>query len=227
MDQEILLGLADDDRLFLDFLQEYLAGIDGFRVTLTAETGDACLAELDRMAHRPHILILDLNMPEGNGLEVLRRLKSMAQPPRVVVMSTMYAPQYVGQLFRLGAHAFLSKSVDRQTLVRVLKEVHHCGQWWSPEQVETLRQQLSPRLPSYHLPSKDGLTKREIEILRLVCQQLSTREIAQELFLSPKTVESHKSNLMMKTAVRNIVGLVIYAIQQQIVHPGEILLLRK
>lgn len=179
------------------------------------------------MAHRPHILILDLNMPEGNGLEVLRRLKSMAQPPRVVVMSTMYAPQYVGQLFRLGAHAFLSKSVDRQTLVRVLKEVHHCGQWWSPEQVETLRQQLSPRLPSYHLPSKDGLTKREIEILRLVCQQLSTREIAQELFLSPKTVESHKSNLMMKTAVRNIVGLVIYAIQQQIVHPGEILLLRK
>ncbi|WP_228453102.1 response regulator transcription factor [Chryseobacterium sp. CH1] len=90
-----------------------------------------------------------------------------------------------------------------------------------------MRGQLSNKLPQFHAYSKDDLTEREVEIIRLICQQQSTREIADNLFISPKTVETHKTNLMIKINVKNMAGLVIYAVQNNIVDAAEIVLLDK
>lgn len=223
----ISIGIVDDDHLFLQLLSEYLQNQPGFRVVYTARSGNEFLTHLSKASSLPHVLLLDLRMADGNGLEVLHALKKQRTSLKVGVMSSMYRTEYVGQMLKMGAHAFLSKAIEPEALLHALREISQKGHYWSRNQIEAMRLQLSPKVPTFHLPSKEGLTAREIEILRLVCDQMTTREIAEELFLSPKTIETHKSNLLMKTAVKNIVGLVIYAIQQQIINPKEVVLLER
>jgi DNA-binding NarL/FixJ family response regulator len=133
----------------------------------------------------------------------------------------------MGQMLKMGAHAFLPKEIEMEELLRVINAVYHTGHYFSDEQIEVMRSQLSNKLPEFHAFSKDALTEREIDVLKLVCQQLSTKEIADTLFISPKTVETHKTNLMIKTCVKNMAGLVIYAVQNNIVDADEIVLFDK
>lgn len=223
--KKIKIGIADDDLLFVQLLKEYMDRDSRYQVVLTCTGGTAFLEEMNTQS--PDILILDLRMSDGSGIEVLSALSQTDTDLKVIVLSSFYRRSFMGQMLKMGAHAFLPKEIELNKLPEIINAVYENGHYFSSDQVEVMRHQLSNKLPEFHAYSKDDLTEREIDVLRLVCQQMSTKEIADALFISPKTVETHKSNLMIKTCVKNMAGLVIYAVQNRIIDAQEIVLLDK
>lgn len=222
---KIKIGIVDDDLLFVQLLKNYIENHGGYQVVLTATGGHQFLTEQDCDAL--DILILDLRMTNGDGLEVMSVLSQKETEIKIIVLSSFYRRSFMGQMLKMGAHAFLPKEIELEELLAVIHTVYHTGHYFSNEQIDVMRSQLSNKLPEFHAFSKNDLTDREIDVLRLVCQQLSTREIADALFISPKTVETHKTNLMIKTGVKNMAGLVIYAVQNNIIDANEIVLFDK
>ena len=223
--QKIQVGIVDDDYLVAKLLADFLMKSGEIDVVASAYSGFEFLEILEEMQSLPDVVLLDLKMENGNGIEVMRELEKRKSPLKIVVLTSYFRLVHTGQILKMGARAYISKATRPIALLESIVTVHEKGHHWTPEQIEALRGQITPRSPAFHLPTENGLTKREIEILQLICLQMTTHEIAGHLFLSPKTVESHKSNLIMKTAVRNIVGLVIYAVQNRIVDANEIILL--
>ncbi|PWN72334.1 DNA-binding response regulator [Chryseobacterium phosphatilyticum] len=222
---KIKIGIVDDDLLFVQLLKNYIENHGGYQVVLTATGGHQFLTEQDYGVL--DILILDLRMTNGDGLEVMSVLSQKETEIKIIVLSSFYRRSFMGQMLKMGAHAFLPKEIELEELLAVIHTVYHTGHYFSNEQIDVMRSQLSNKLPEFHAFSKNDLTDREIDVLRLVCQQLSTREIADALFISPKTVETHKTNLMIKTGVKNMAGLVIYAVQNNIIDANEIVLFDK
>ncbi|MDH6250304.1 DNA-binding NarL/FixJ family response regulator [Chryseobacterium sp. H1D6B] len=222
---KIKIGIVDDDLLFVQLLKNYIDSSENCSVVLTSTSGHLFLNEINTQPL--DILILDLRMADGDGLEVMAALSKTAEAAKIIVLSSFYRRSFMGQMLKMGAHAFLSKEIELEELLNVINAVHHTGHYFSNEQVNVMRNQLSNKLPEFHAYSKDNLTEREVDILKLVCQQLSTKEIADTLFISPKTVETHKTNLIIKTCVKNMAGLVIYAVQNNIVDADEIILFDK
>jgi len=221
---KIKIGIVDDDLLFVQLLKNYIDNNGDYQVTLTSTGGYQFLTEDSGSLD---ILILDLRMTNGDGLEVMSELAKRETETKIIVLSSFYRRSFMGQMLKMGAHAFLPKEIELQELLAVIKTVHHTGHYFSNDQIDVMRTQLSNKLPEFHAFSKNELTDREVDVLRLVCQQLSTKEIADSLFISPKTVETHKTNLMIKTGVKNMAGLVIYAVQNQVIDPNEIVLFDK
>ncbi len=220
---KITVGIVDDDRLFVQLLKNHINTTKDYHVVQTAASGNQFLNDVS--AAVPQILLLDLRMSDGDGLEVMSALARRKTEIKIIVLSSFYRRSFMGQMLKMGAHAFLPKEIELDDLIRVLDAVHYYGHYFSNEQVELMRSQLSNKLPEFHSFSRDDLTDREVAVLKLVCRQLNTKEIADTLYISPKTVETHKSNLMVKACVKNSAGLVIYAVQNNIVDAHEIVLL--
>lgn len=218
----IKVGIVDDDSLFVQLLTSYISQNKTIKVVNTWSGGhdffkDMRVVDLD-------ILILDLKMADGNGMDVLERLKQHEQEIKTIVLSSYYRKSFTGQMLQLGVHAFFPKDIEPEVLLNAVETVFHQGHYFSEDQISVLRNQLSNKLPKFHESSKDSLTSREIDVLKLLCQQLSTKEIAEKLFVSPRTIETHKSNLLIKTGVKNTAGLVIYAIQNNVVDTNDFIL---
>ncbi len=223
--RRIQLGIIDDDRLIVQLLKPILEEDGKIAVKLMAYSGNEFLDQFTKDELELDVILLDLRMSNGNGLDVMSALQKVVTSVKVIVLSTYYRRSFIGQMLKIGASAFLPKDVDQDDLIATIEEVYSKGYSLSMEQLQTVRRQLSAKIPKFHLPQKDSLTSREIEVLQLLCQQLNTQEIAAALFISPKTVETHKSNLISKTGVKNMAGLVIYAIQNRIVNANELILL--
>lgn len=221
---KIKIGIVDDDLLFVQLLKNYIDNNGDYQVTLTSTGGYQFLTEDSGSLD---ILILDLRMTNGDGLEVMSELAKRETETKIIVLSSFYRRSFMGQMLKMGAHAFLPKEIELEELLAIIKTVHHTGHYFSNDQIDVMRSQLSNKLPEFHAFSKNELTDREVDVLRLVCQQMSTKEIADSLFISPKTVETHKTNLMIKTGVKNMAGLVIYAVQNRVIDPNEIVLFDK
>lgn len=221
----IKIGIVDDDLLFVQLLSSYINNQSSMEVVYTANNGNDYL----EVAHETDldILILDLKMSDGNGIEVLERLQMQDLNLNTVVLSSYYRRSFMGQMLKLGVNAFFPKEIEPEELISVLEAVHSQGHYFSEDQITVMRTQLSTKTPKFHQNKKDSLSSREIEVLELLCQQLTTREIAERLFVSTKTIESHKSNLLLKTGVKNTAGLIIYAVQNNIIDTNDLLLLER
>ncbi|WP_292009104.1 response regulator transcription factor [Chryseobacterium sp.] len=222
---KIKIGIVDDDSLFVQLLKNHINSHENYEVAFTSKNGYTFLSEQN--PESIDILLLDLKMANGDGIEVMNTLSQNDSLVKVIVLSGFYRRSFMGQMLKMGAHAFLPKEVELDELPSIIDSVYYNGHYFSNEQIEVMRGQLSNKLPQFHSQSKDDLTEREVDVLKLLCQQLSTKEIADKLFISPKTVETHKTNLIIKTSVKNTAGLIIYAVQNEIVDVNEIVLFDK
>ncbi|MCJ8291044.1 MAG: response regulator transcription factor [Crocinitomicaceae bacterium] len=223
--QKIKLGIVDDDLLVVQLLTDFFNQTDDIEVNLTATSGNSFLEKLRTGSERPDVVLLDLRMNDGNGLVTLDELQKRSEKIKIIVLTSFYNSSFIGQMLKLGVAAFLPKDIERSELIDVIQTVFNKGFYFSSAQMDIVRSQLSPKAPKIHLPGKNALSEREIDVLKLLCQQYTTQGIADKLFISAKTVESHKSNLLVKTGVKNMAGLVIYAIQNGIVDADELILL--
>jgi len=221
----IKLAIIDDDKIVSNLLQDYFSANSKITTLYIAHSGNQFLEYIHQENELPDIIILDLRMKDGSGLDVLDAISKEQKPFKIVVISTYYDLQYIGQMLKLGCDAFLPKEIDPKELITIIETVYQKGSYFTEAQIQHIRTQIAPKTPKLHLDAEKGLTERELEVLELLSQQLTTKEIAEKMFLSPKTVEMHKSNLLLKTGTRNSIGLIIYAIQHQLINPDQLMLL--
>ncbi|WP_064966610.1 response regulator transcription factor [Tenacibaculum ovolyticum] len=221
----IKIAIVDDDIMVSALLRDFFERTGTIKTLYIANNGNQFLEEFGNNVEIPDVILLDLRMKNGSGLEVLEELSRMEERPKIIVMSSHYDASYMGQMLKLGCDAFLPKEIDPEELIEIMYKVFECGHYFLEEQIVSLRKQVGTKSPKLHINSKDSLSERELEVLELLCQQLTTKEIADRLFISPKTVEMHKGNLLVKTGVRNSVGLIMYAVQNKLIDPNNLILL--
>lgn len=219
---QIQLALIDDDVLMTELLQEYLSGIPDLNVLFTADSGDALLEKLETADPLPDILLLDLKMEGKSGMEVMEIVRNRYPSMRVMAISSFYKDAYLGFMLKTGAAAFVPKGILPSELVTIIRQVYAQGFHLSEAQLDQLKMQLAGNLLSPELEEGRLLSEREVEIVRLICEQKTAKEIGEHLFITQRTVEGHKNSIFAKTGAKNIAGLVIYALQTQIINPANL-----
>jgi DNA-binding NarL/FixJ family response regulator len=186
----------------------------GFEVI--GESGDGHEAYELCMKLEPDFVILDIMLPGMNGAEVLRRFSKHLRSTRVLVFSGYQNPALVRELLQAGAHGFVEKSASLSELKKGIEIVANGGSYFGPEVAQLLREAMANPEPS-KLPTISILTGREREILQLIAESYSTKEIAAKLNISVKTAENHRTNLMKKLDLHDVASLTRYAIEHGII----------
>jgi len=215
--KSILIAITDDDTLIAKLLENFLNANGNFKILFTAGSGNELILNLNNVSPLPDILLLDLKMKEMDGIEVTKHLKIHFPTIKIIIISSHYQRSFMGFMFKTGACAFLPKGISPSILTNVILTVHEKGFYFMEEQMEIIREQISSKAPKPILDDESGLSEREIQVLRLISQQKTAKAIGEILFITPRTVEGHKNNLFVKTGAKNITGLLIYAIQRNII----------
>ncbi len=221
---KIQLAILDDDYLIVTLLKSFFEQQSNFQVVFDTTDGYELFKFLEDNSHKIDVLILDLKMKTIDGLEVLKHIKTHNYDTKVVVVSSHYQENSIGFMTKEGAAAFLPKGLSPYELANIIELVHKTGFYLDKDQIEILRVQISNKVSKPCYDSDDLLTEREIEIVKLLCHQKTAKEIGEALFITQRTVEGHKNNVFAKIGVRNIAGLIIYALQKHIVTLDELLL---
>ncbi len=207
----IRLALADDQVLFRKGLAMLLQDMADAQVVLECANGAELLTELARTP--VDIVLLDLQMPVLDGIETTKRIKQDFPQVKVIILSTHDEDKFIAHLMELGANGYMLKTAEPDEIDTAIRSVAANGFYFS---------ELVSRVMLHGLVKKkqvkpvfnevDPLSERELDVLRGICQELTTAEIAAKLFVSPRTVDFHRNNLLLKTGAKNAAGLVVYAI---------------
>lgn len=221
MQTPIDIVLVDDHRLFRKGLASILAAYPGIRIAGEAGDGNELFTLLETMAVKPQVILLDLNMPGLNGIETTRKLKALYPEIRILVLTVHDEDRFVAHLIKGGVNGYLFKNAEPEDVYKAITGIMQDGIHFSPAVLRSLQTETkTPHDSSVAGGNFSGFTRREEEILLLICQELSTEEIADKLCLSLRTVNGHKQNLLDKTGARNTSGLILYAIRNQLFLPG-------
>lgn len=205
--------LAEDHTIVREGLKALLAARPGIEVV--AEVGNGRDAVTQAQALRPDVVVMDLNMPEKNGLEATQAIRdTKGLDTQVLILSMHSSEEYVRPALRAGASGYLLKGSGLSDLVSAIEAIAGGNAFFSPE-VARIVLQDSRRPPKS--ATKQELSQRETQVLKLVAEGKSSPEIAKILNLSVKTIEGHRSRIMAKLETRNVVGLVRYAIKTGLV----------
>lgn len=213
MNEAVRILLADDHTLVRAGVRRILEAEPGFQVV--GEVSDSAAA-LEALAAGPvDVLVLDLTMPGLDGFEVLRRARAQWPDLKVLVLTMHADAEYVARAVQDGADGYLLKDSAVQDLVAAIAAVRAGRAYYSPP----VQRELSELLRAHAAPPRpmDTLTEREREVLRLVVKGRSTKEIASELDISTRTVETHRANLMRKLNIKSVALLTQFAIRERLV----------
>ncbi|CDF80527.1 DNA-binding response regulator, LuxR family protein [Formosa agariphila KMM 3901] len=210
--------LADDVQLFRKGICFLLERDEELVVDYEASNGKELVAYL-RTSKLPDIVLTDLNMPELNGVEATKIIHKEFPDLKIVALTSYNSKPCILNMIHLGVACFLPKNVKPAELVSALKEVYSSGFYYSNEVMRFIHENLTHKgKPVKSDFDKSYLTSRELEVLSLICKQFKTSEIADKLCISPRTVEGHRNNLLLKTESKNVVGLVTYAIRNNLLN---------
>lgn len=208
MDKIIRLVLADDHPIYREGVARTLADAGGIEVVGQAADGEAAVAVVTEC--QPDLVLLDISMPKGGGLPALARIRQLAHPPKVAMLTASEEDDALMQALRLGALGYVLKGVGARELVEVVRGLAEGQAYVSPGLAARLLVGLRARGAAPANPMED-LTKREEDILRLVAQGLSNREAGQALDLQEKTVKHYMTAILQKLHVRNRVEAAMLA----------------
>lgn len=211
------LLLVDDHSLIRAGVRALVADIPGYAVIGEASDG-AQLLELVQQIE-PDIVLLDLSMRATGGLEALQRLQAARPRSKVLILSMHTDPELIMQALELGAHGYLLKDTTATELEQALSALRNNERYLSPAIAHTVINQALIRAQASkpELADNHNLTARQLEILRLIVRGKSTREIANGLGLSIKTVETHRSQIMKRLQIYDVAGLVLFAVRERII----------
>ncbi len=209
--QEIRVLVADDHRIVLDGLCAMLSGTEGFTCVGTVENGKEALDILKLV--RTDIVLMDIDMPVMDGIEATIRIKRTMPDVKVISLTHHNERAMVQRLMDCGSDGYALKNIDRDGLLSAIRTVMRGDKYFSEEVTRKLAEQQVVTAPS---GAEAELTERETEILRLICEGLSSKQIGDKLFISPRTVDTHRTNLMGKLDIHNVAGLIRFAFQNGI-----------
>lgn len=211
----IRIALVDDHSLFRKGLKVLLSSRKDFSIVADVGSGEEFLEVL--MQAQPDVVFMDYAMPQMNGAETTRRALEMLPDMKVITLSMFGDNAYYSDMMSSGAKGFLLKDSEFAEVVEAVETVFEGGTYFSASLLESLSHSLRSTGTTAgiadDIAEADRLSEREIEVLLAICQGLSTQEIADKLFISKRTVDKHRANILEKSGCKNTASLVVYAIR--------------
>lgn len=213
------IAIVDDEQLILEGVKLLLSLEKNISVVLTSNNGNDFLESLQTIDPEdfPDIVLVDIQMEPMDGFELVEILREKHPEFKIIILSSHYKSSILGYMVKLGVSAFLPKNSDKNTFIEAIKLVHKNGVFFTAEDHNMLLSYMNnPPKKKSLFDTVDELSEREKEVVKLICQEHTNHEIAEKLFLSPRTVESHRQRILDKIGAKNTVGIVIYAVVNEI-----------
>jgi two-component system, NarL family, invasion response regulator UvrY len=216
--EKIKVHIADDHQILIDGIIAVLKSENDIEVVGYSLDGVQVLEWFQN--NKADVLVLDVNMPKLDGIEVLKELKKQNIEQNTIVLSSYDDVKLVKEVLKIGALGFLAKKCAGENIVEAIKAIHNDNQYFSKDVHKDLVASLVGNKIKNKVP-QDGvfsvsLTERELQVLRLISKELNTKEIAEQLFISTSTVDTYRKNLLTKTKAKNSVGLIMYAVKNKL-----------
>lgn len=211
----ITVFITDDHEMYLEGLSLLLQKQPDIKVTGTSLSGAALLDQLGVV--NADILLLDVNLPDMEEEELIKQIRSRMPQQKIIYLTLMRGTRYVHKLLKYNVQGYILKNASVDELINAIRTVAGGGTYYSKE-IDILNEDNFRNTLTIEDKKVDEiLSKREIEVLKLVCKEFSNAEIAKKLFLSISTVETHRKNLIAKLGVQNTVGLVKFALKNKLI----------
>ena len=219
METKIRIHLADDHQVLIDGMLAVLKTESNYEVVGFSLNGDNVV---DRVAENDaHILIMDINMPEKDGIQVLREFNEKGFTCKVIILSSYDDPKLIKEVIKLGASGYLTKQCAGENIMDAINTVVLGQQYFSAAIKDKIFEIYTDNLQEGSVKIEDliaSITDRELEILSYICEEKSGKDISEILKISPNTVETHRKNLMKKLNVKSTVGLVLFATKHNLLN---------
>jgi len=214
--RKIKVVVADDHTILRQGIKALLDNQEGIEVVGEAKDGREAIKTMEELL--PDVILMDIAMPGLNGLEATRRIKKKFPKVKVVVLTMHANEEYIFQILNAGADGYLVKETAFQDLISAINAVHKGEAFMSPSISKKVMTDYIQRAQGEEKVGFDTLTTREREILQLVAEGNSNKKIAEALFISPKTVETHRAHIMDKLNIHDRAGLIKYAIRKGMIN---------
>lgn len=212
----IKIAVVDDHKLFRAGIIALLGDYSDMEVVLEAANGKELFKQLKR--HTPHVVLLDIEMPEMNGIETTLLLKKEYPKIKIIILTMHSEEEFIFDLMTKGANGFLSKDKSVDNVTDAIYSVMKKGYYYNDQITQAIIRGNTGMIEAPELLKKAALTDREIEVVKLICEQKTNKEIADLLFISIRTVDNHKNNIFIKIGVNTTVGIVMFAVQTKLVN---------
>ncbi|NAS30067.1 response regulator [Flavobacteriaceae bacterium R38] len=208
------IAIVDDHLLFAQSLDSLISSFGNYEVIFHATNGKNFIDNIENQGKSPDVVLLDINMPIMNGIETMSWLKTNKPELKTIALSMDDSEETIIKMLRLGAKGYLLKDIHPEVFKRAITDVIEKGFYYSERITNTLLDTLDKKEKT---KEEIFLKDREREFLRLACTEKTYKEIASEMFLSPKTVDGYRETLFDKLEVRSRIGLVLYAIKHKFI----------
>lgn len=218
MDSKIKIILADDEVLFRKGIAFLLQREKNMEIMAEVSDGSELISYLRGTTAHPDIILTDLKMPLLNGVDATRIIHTEFPYIKIIALTSYDSKSFIANMVNIGAVSYLVKNATPDEMIKTIQEVYEKGFYYNDNVLQVLQEGLIDSGSKAKCFLHDNfLTQREKEVLFLICKQMNTPEIAEKLYLSPRTVEGHRNNLLLKTESKNVAGLVVFALQHKIV----------
>ena len=211
------IAIAEDQVLFRKGMIALLNAFQDTRVCLEANDGADMLDQLAVTQYSIDVALIDINMPKINGIELMKRIRCLYPKIKNIILSYHKEEKYIHQMIKEGANGYLMKNSEPAEVEKAIQMVVAKDYYFNEKVTDAMHTYLFRKKKKNIFQSQAELTLREKEVLKLICQELTSQEISKKLFISESTVNGHRNNLLLKIGCRNTSGLVLYAVRNEIV----------
>lgn len=211
----IKILLADDHNIILDGLSEMFTEDTGIKVISTAGNGKEVLEKLKLTAF--DVILLDINMPVLDGMQCAKEILKQNSEQNIIMLTMNEERSIIEKMLKIGVKGFLLKTTEKEEVITAIKSVHSGKEYYSSEIARILISSNQHSKNKSELSNLSELTEREIEIIKCIAEGLSSNDIGDKLFISPRTVETHRANIIKKLDVNNVAGIVRFAFKNNLV----------
>ncbi len=220
----IKIAIADDQVLFRKGMVNIINTFPEMEIVLEASDGQELLESIANILQVPDVVLLDLSMPRLNGIDTAKIILEKHKDLKVIILSVYSEDRFVTHLMELGVNAYLFKNVEPEEVERAIRSVLEKDYYFNEAFLLAMRKRMTGKKPRLliqdNIPSL--LSQRELEVLDLICKQFTAHEIGEKLFISTRTVDGHRNNLLEKTGMKNTAGLVVFSIKNNLIDPATL-----
>lgn len=213
--------LVDDHKIVRDGIKLMLEPQAGIDVVAEAENGEKVIGLLQESP--VDVIVMDINMPKMNGIVTTKIVKEKYPGIKVLALTMSSDDTHIRQMVQAGASGYIMKSAGREELTTAIHEVMEGKHYFSDQATQSIMMDLVKNKGKSSAPDPIHITERETEVLQMIVKEHTNQEIAEKLYISPRTVDAHRRNLLQKTGARNTAGLVSYAFQHGLVNDNQTL----
>ena len=213
---KINILVVDDHSLVREGIIAMLSGVDSFSIVGDAASGEESIPIVETL--NPDVILMDINMPGLNGIETSKVLLTKNADLRIIILSMDVTQEYISEAIKAGVSGYLAKDSKKDILIQAIRKVNSGEQYFGERVSEVIFKGFYSQSKGEKIAKQNkDLSKREVEVLKLIASGMSNRDIADKLFISIRTVDAHRNHIMQKLSLKSTAELVKYAIKEQII----------